>query len=385
MGKAALFLVVAAMISGGALLRQVDLTEVETDTRQAARQGQVLAREIARSGQNVVLAQARKLQRTHPNMKLEQIVSQINGNKGYTEGAYQGGTFQAKLSLTSSSSFAVESLGAYKIREHEVNTERDAFIEVTIVDEDILAEEVLEVDTPSELDVTFLESMAGYCSAIYLQRWIPKNNNGHGNNVDGCDVSNPGNNDCIDSDPTVDDEIHTGKGKLRFTALEPELIFAPGNNRDGATAHFSTTLNPGERMNFILAVDADFNCEQRDNDVPWNHSTYEYTRDALLESVSGLSDLQEAPYAMIQAKPGEPGTWRVAFEDLYFSGDKLDDVKKNSYGGSWSNSKKTYGGSGWLEYGSHGYWKLRDYGDRPDFSDQVIEVTLVTPTIPPAL
>ncbi len=35
----------------------------------------------------------------------------------------------------------------------------------------------------------------------------PKNNNGHGNNADGVDSSNPGNSNKTDSDPTVDDEI----------------------------------------------------------------------------------------------------------------------------------------------------------------------------------
>ena len=39
-----------------------------------------------------------------------------------------------------------------------------------------------------------------------------KTNNGHGNNADGVDSSNPGNAPFTDSDPTVDDES-TGGGR----------------------------------------------------------------------------------------------------------------------------------------------------------------------------
>jgi hypothetical protein len=41
---------------------------------------------------------------------------------------------------------------------------------------------------------------------VMLVTFKSKNNNGHGNNVDGVDSSNPGNAPFVDSDPTVDDE-----------------------------------------------------------------------------------------------------------------------------------------------------------------------------------
>jgi hypothetical protein len=42
-----------------------------------------------------------------------------------------------------------------------------------------------------------------------------KNNNGHGNNVDGVDSSNPGNAPFVDSNPNVDDEITKGGGSTK--------------------------------------------------------------------------------------------------------------------------------------------------------------------------
>lgn len=51
---------------------------------------------------------------------------------------------------------------------------------------------------------------------------VAKNNNGHGNNIDGVDSSNPGNAPFIhlDTDPNVDDEGHGGGA-------------APGQNNGG--------------------------------------------------------------------------------------------------------------------------------------------------------
>ncbi len=147
-------------------------------------------------------------------------------------------------------------------------------------------------------------------------------------------------------------------------------------------ANYSTVINPGERVNFILAVDADFNCEKRnDTSVKINDPMFEYTRDALVVATSDLTDLEEGQYAMIQENPYQPGVWRIAFEDLIFSKQKLDDVKQNGYGTTkWNKKKKTYGGSGWTETDSKGYWKLQDFGHMPDFSDQVIEIRMIPET-----
>ncbi len=349
MGKAAVFTVLAVMIASNVLLYESLQTSVATDKVQSDRQGQVLAREIARSGHNVALSKARQLQREYPLTPLEDIIEMVNGDQGYITGDLQGGEYSAQVYLTSASSFAVKSVGLYTVDEmvqgeHEERSQKKDTVAVTVLTEDILGEEVLEVTEPSTLQIEFLESMAGYCSAIFLQRMLP-----------------------------------LGNGE--YDPQEPELVFAPGNNRDGAEANYETVLQPGTLMNFILAVDADFNCEKRnDNSVTIDDNMFEYTRPALQEDIEDLGEMEEGMYAMIQENPYEPGVWRIAFEDLVFGNAKLSDTKQNGYGGNkWKKKKKTYGGNGWTDTDSRGYWRLRDYGGKPDFSDQVIEIRMVAP------
>jgi hypothetical protein len=45
-----------------------------------------------------------------------------------------------------------------------------------------------------------------YQDLVMLVSFKTKSNNGHGNNIDGVDSSNPGKAPFVDSDPTVDDE-----------------------------------------------------------------------------------------------------------------------------------------------------------------------------------
>lgn len=111
--------------------------------------------------------------------------------------------------------------------------------------------------------MTFLESMAGYCSAIYIQRYVPKNNNGMGNNPGQCDPSNPAHGSSCETQEDI--EL---RGNGRYVALEPEMIFPPGHNRDSLSVQPTDfILNPGERVNFILAVDKNCSLEGR-WDVP---------------------------------------------------------------------------------------------------------------------
>ncbi len=362
MGKGAMLLVMATMIGGSIMLFQTDQTGATTDKRQAERQEEVLAREIARSGYNALISRARQIEKQNPSASVDEIVNLVNGPSGQLTGSFQGGTYTASLTQVSALAYSATAVGTFGEASHRMRSHW-------------VADGTLEVTEPSLLKVTFLESMAGYCSAIFLERYVPWSNNGHGNNEDGVDSSNPGKSkEGEDSDPTVDDEVKVGSTKYR--RLEPELIFAPGNNRDGAEALYTTELQPGERINFILAVDADFSCEKRGQAVTIKDKSFNYTRPALTADVKDLVDMQEGPYAMIERSPLAEGVWRIAFEDLVFSEDKLLDIKKNGYGGSWNSKKKTYGGTGWT-YNVDGYRLLRDFGGKPDFSDQVIAVQLL--------
>ena len=49
----------------------------------------------------------------------------------------------------------------------------------------------------------------------------------------------------------------------------------------------------------------------------------------------------------------------------------------NGYGdGSWDSEQGTWGGDGW-EFDADGYRELTNTGAYPDYSDQVIEITLL--------
>ncbi|ACY47462.1 hypothetical protein [Rhodothermus marinus] len=373
MGKAILLAVTAVVVGASVMLLESSTNRLQADTRQAARQEEALAREIARSAYNLIVSRARQLEVEQPDLGLADLVALVNGNEGKLTGQLNGGSYEAWIYPIGASSYGAVAIGRYGDASHQVGNHR-------------VLRSVLEVDQPSQVKVTFLESMAGYCSAIYIQRFVPKNNNGMGNNPDQCDPSNPAHGSSCETQEDI--ELH-GNGNGKYIALEPELVFAPGNNRDGGEALYSTVLNPGERANFILAVDADFNCERRgDTSIDIDDPFYEYTRPALLESVDDFNQMQEGDYAMIQPHPTRPNVWRIAFEDLIFSKAKLEDVKRWGYGdrewkkrrgSQWGErrNKYSYGGWGWTEVDGRGYYRLEDFGHMPDFSDQVIEIEFI--------
>lgn len=373
MGKFILLFVTATVVGGSVLLLQSDTDRLQADDRQVLRQEEALAREIARSAYNRIVSMARKLEAEQPDLTLEELIDQIGGQDNPLTGQLKGGTYEAWLYPVGGASYGAVAVGHYKRATHQVGAHR-------------LMRSTLEVTQPSQVKVTFLESMAGYCSAIYIQRFVPRNNNGMGNNPGQCDPSNPAHGSSCENQQDI--ELR-GNGNGKYIALEPELVFAPGNNRDGAEALYSTVLNPGERVNFILAVDADFNCERRgDTSIDIDDPFFEYTRPALVESVSDFNQMQEGEYAMIQPHPTRPNVWRIAFEDLIFSKRKLEDVKRWGYGdhqwkkrrgAQWGerNGKRSYGGWGWTEVDERGYYRLEDFGHMPDFSDQVIEIEFI--------
>lgn len=364
-------------------MHQMQETSLDTTQRQAKRQDKVIARQVARSAYNMVLAEAKA------QAALDKNVNQIVSSVGVIQGTYYGDSGDLVGSLgdgtdldnllnsdnNGEDSDLNDTRGVYKAwltkisptayRATAVAKFRSATHRIEIQHKDNIVPNPPSVEKASKLKVTFTESMAGYCSAVYLQRYIPKNNNGHGNNEDGVDASNPGNSKTgEDSDPTVDDETKSSPGQFR--KLEPELVFAPGNNRNGAEANFEEVIAPGTRLNFILAVDADYSCESEgDTTLAYDDPFYDYTRESFSESITKLGKLSEGAYTLMQEKPGEPGTWRIAFEDLIFGEERLWDIKENGYDGN-----------GW-ETDGDGYWKLKDFGHKPDFSDQVIEVKIV--------
>ncbi|RMF62766.1 MAG: hypothetical protein D6746_03635, partial [Bacteroidetes bacterium] len=148
MGKLSIILAAATIVAASYIMVQNNTSKVQTDLKQSERQGQMVAREIARSGHNALLSKARKLQKDYPDLPLADIVEMVNGENGYVTGTYQGGSYKASIYLTSASTFGVSSTGYYEVNEHEVYSEEEKI-------DGILGDGVLEVPVPSTLEVTF--------------------------------------------------------------------------------------------------------------------------------------------------------------------------------------------------------------------------------------
>ena len=336
-------LVTAAMIGGSVALFQSNTVSLKTTERQTLRQELVLAREIARTGYNRVRSEARRKEREaeangQEFTSVKALVEAVNGGpENVLVGTFEGGTYEARLEIASPGSYVPTAEGRFGKAVHRIGQGR-VFLGMLQVPR----------DAEYRLEAAFIESQAGYCSAIYLQRIL-------------ADLE--------------DDE-----------QPEPELIFASGKNRDDVDTTYEQTLAAGTQMNFLLAVDK--NCDLWGQEVPITHSNYDYTHPALEVEAGSLDDMEEGKYAMLEKHPTRKGVWRVAFEDLRrFSDKQHADVKKNSYGPTphRKNSSRwqeqggvwTYGGSGWSERDGLGYYKLYDHSNLPDFSDQVFEIELV--------
>lgn len=354
MGKGLLLLVTATLIGGTIAWNQLNRTNIETSARQSERQEEILAREIARSGLNMTVARMRQDERMNPDSttSMQARVNRVNGADGMIVGESQGGHYEARVERVSMNAFAVRSDGHYGNATATVQIGHDSPAS------GLVPKEVLEVRHPSTVEVEFIKSIAGYCSAIYLQRFVPSEHN-------------PG----------------------QYETLEPEMLFASGHNRNGANMDFhELILQPGDRLNFILAVDQ--GCKVKgETGIPITDSRFNYIRNGLEEGVEELAEMKEGKYAIIERSAADPDQYRIAFEDLEgFSDDQIADIKKNGYGNErWRNTGSTrrpnwtYGGNGWnIDHSTapHNYRDLVDYGSQPDFSDQVIRVTL-SPYTPP--
>ena len=333
MGKYSLLITLGVAAAVSILSLQAEQTTLDTSERQARRQGQVLARQVARTGYNAVLSKARR--KTEPDKSVDQIVEDVNDEP--VQGSYQGGTYEAWLEKISPTAYKAVSIGRFPVADRVVKHRMgDGYGNNTMVN-------VPKVNTPSALNVSFKQSMAGYCSAIYLERVLP------------------------DTEPEEQPD--------------PEMVFPPGNDRNDAATTFDKTIQAGTKLNFILAVDKDCSHEGEESaDYP---EDYNHMQRSFKQDVSQLNKMEEAPYGMVEeTNTGSGQGWRVSFEDQrVFSESQLWDIKENGYpndGTHWDRRDETYGGDGWGE-NSDGLRDLRDFGDIPDFSDQVIQVGLSDP------
>jgi hypothetical protein len=373
MGKAALLITGVAFVSVLIIYQQTSRVELKIDREQAARQELILSREVARSGFSAIRSKIELIQIEHPGVSVPGILELIPEP---LTGTIHGGSYEAWMEKRSASSYAVYSRGTHG----EAASELSSFLHDPA--SGIVTKPTLESPGDVEIIVEVIESDSESCSALFVDVFKPgvKNNHGHGNNEDGVDCSNPGEGwwrNKEDLSPGVDDEKDG-----YFLPCEPLLVFKPGTARAGdeVWAYLDVDIPSGWYVNFILAVDADEGCEMHDQEIGIDDPSIDYLLYALATSNNGYNaDVKEGPNALIQQHPNGTRTWRVAFENKRtFSKFQLADVKLKGYGSrTWNMGQKTYGGSGWSDEDSRGYWRLVEQGHMPDFKDFVMEVEMV--------
>ncbi len=388
MGKAAMLLIISALIAGSLILYQSEQTNFSTLADQAERQEQIVAREIARTGYNVIVTRAQEVQKDlldfNANTPLPEIIRTVNGgdDTGYSEDV-EGGHFTAHLVRTGLETYRVESTGFFNDANHTVTG-------------DFLLSNILNV--PEGEDDTFysgiVEEPEGTCTSVFVQRFLPINDAGHGTQEDGLNPLNP----------TVDCEIGTEGCTYepkKYMRLPPEKLFdsADRYTREGTRANIYTELPPMSRLGVVIGVDemnTDGTCPQIDD--PGQSAQRFYSLTAKRPGNSGnagrgaggggqassqqgaVDDVLESKHALLQSWPdGDGNVWRIAFETGEWTDEQLQDIKLNGYpscvGSTCNFEDGTYGGSGWTE-DSYGYAQLEDRDGHPSFNDFVLEFWL---------
>ncbi len=187
---------------------------VQTAERQGHYDEGVIAREIARSGFNVGMGIIRPF-----GANLLGATNAVNGAGGVMSGEHQGGEYRVRARLVNGSTIELTSAGYYG--GHWVHGQYVGGARSVMSDRYTIP--VLSSRQCSVLKVKFLQSQAGYCSAIYLQRYP---------------FGQP-----IDSPPT------------------PEMLFAASHNADYDTLTVTKYIDAGTQMNFFIGVDQ--NCSTR--------------------------------------------------------------------------------------------------------------------------
>jgi hypothetical protein len=351
MGKAILIIVLGAGLFTARGLLSAQQTEHETRKQQGSYEENVLAREIARSGFNVAMGKLRQY-----GDSLHFGINDINGEQGYMEGEYQGGIYRVRVEPVTGHSVEIVSKGYYggAFNEHGEYRKSDGRKGATHEmddtygkgDEYHLPTPPLQAKTCGDLQVEFLQSEAGYCSAVFLQRKL----------LGVSDADQPA----------------------------PEMIFAAGHNRTGGNLTVEKKIQSGTQMNFFIGVDKNCSTEPYDwrtydyEGHTYRESDYDHVHYGLSGEVDDLGRMEESVWGLIEQHPNNNQRWRIAWEDQHIT--NWDRPNSDDPSESLQATKRYgYDGDGWPDEDGWGYRELRDYGSRPDFSDQVIDVRL-TPT-----
>lgn len=335
MGKALLIIILGT----GTILAKLAFSAEQTGNRTAAEQADheeyVLAREIARSGFNTGMA----IVRSHGS-DVDAGVREVMGSnfEGMT-GDERGGTYEVKAYTDSGHSVKVRSVGRYG--------DAVAVLHDTYRVPVLTARELSSIS----IDAPFVPQ-AGYCSAIFMEMFVPD-----GNGV--------------------------------YTHIPPKMIFVAENRRNNRLRlPIKEVIQPGTQMNFLMAVDQ--NCSERlpdnrnntcevrkhlyNDEYPVDYNGWNYVRPALAVAADNMHAITENVWGFVEQHPTENQTWRISWEDLNNSWDNPDSM--NPRNSLQATKLLGYQGQGWPTRDSYGFRTLLDYGNQPDFSDQVIRITL---------
>ena len=379
MGKAILLIVAATsfLLARGMLSNK--MTERETSGNQVEYQEEVLSREIARSGYNV----ARRVLESYGN-GIAAGVNALNGHKGYYEDEHQGGVARVFATFVSGHTVELTSIGYFGgafddegvYRGGAVHIMGDSFhaksstcqgngcdsavIEGPAGQDYELPQPPLKANETSELEITYLESEAGHCSALFIEEYLP----------DG-------------------------------TKTDPQMIFPAGHYNDNTSLSVNKTVESGTQMNMFIGVDVDCSTRPGGPNGPseadsydvdshvYDEDDYDWVHYALDVPAGSLDDMQEGEWSMTEQHPDDEQTWRIGFEDLHHP--EWNNPESHDHTQSLQALKRFgYDGDGWPNMDGNGYRDLEDHwirsgysndGEstsyRPDFSDQVVQVRLV--------
>ena len=414
MGKVALLLVASFGVAGATVF----FTSKEADVRASATQGvyeaDVIAREISRSAYNAGVADVNRHGRDVVQALLdfgEVVVSAdvvgddkcANGKPicSRRTGEMLGGTYVVEASANGGNGVEIYAAGTFGYQAGP-----DAVSKTHRINEAHSVNVLQVTDLPAgqcgRLKIQFVDSMAGYCSSILLQRTV----NGD--------------------------------------TLKPQMVYGPGNKRNGqANVGFETLLASGTQMNFAIGVEntrhKGWQCDGTTSrgalpanlhpatvkalgtpgaetydpaalarslrDYRFSEDHFDWIHWALDGTALQDGEPKEGPWAMVETDPTNDQRWRISFEDqplwnlapgapgydnpnksLWATKRYGYDVTGDGKGDGWKDEERfalvPNAGSGFsVSYlrGQDGFHDLRDTGSPADFSDQVIVVE-VEPT-----
>ena len=389
MGKALLFIIAAIGASSVQTLVQANSVQGRATVQQAAYENDVIATQIARAGYNVAYAMI------YEAATPLQGVAAVNNLTNGLRGTYLGGEYRVTANMVGGTTVAIQSRGYYGgTWQGERYVGRHVAGRHFAPSSHFIGDDRQEIPfnpdpadaRPRRLTAQFIMSNAGYCSAVFVQRYLQ--------------------NTAAASQP------------------KPEMMFEPGNTRNGAASAFDLEVMPGTQLNFFIGVDQ--NCSMRPSGAEsWTAAQrkshvdtfnqngrangaavtsylagFEYLHNALDVDVEDLANLRESPWAMIERRRNTNETWRIGWEDIHNTSWLTGTTPATSLR---LTKERGYNGAGWqdrlvsgylapaLEFTRNqpdGYRDLYDFGGSPDFEDQVIEVSFApinnaqTATIP---